>query len=152
MKNKIAIKRVGSPLEITTTSVQYRCDMKEFINSDRIPEMVSLGNNLFLLADEDGRMKKLKHNFYLFLPQRSFPVQTIIGAVAFVRIKPILSVGEIYDYELDSITDADVEFINTILEPETQCRLKEVFLDLYKDEENPEGYWGYCIKEFTFGN
>lgn len=145
--NLIAIKKVGSPIEFTTTSIRYLCDMKKVIGSNYAPEPVPLGNGLVMLADEEGRMKGLKHNFYMWFPKSSFPYQTIIGTVAFVRIKPVNTYGEIYDYEIGELTKDDRVFINSIFDKEFQNKLKTEFIKRYKSEENPKNYWHWQITQ-----
>lgn len=143
--NLIAIKKVGSPIEFTTTPIRYLCDMKKVIGSRYAPETVVLGNGLVMLADEEGRIKGLKHNFYMWFPNSSFPYQTIIGTVAFVRIKPVATIGEIYDYEIGELTKDDRDFINAIFDKSFQNELKTEFIKRYKSEESPENYWDWTI-------
>lgn len=147
IKNKIAIKKVGSPIEFTTTTIKYLCDMKKVVGSKYAPETVPLGNGLVMLADEEGRMKRLKHNFYMWLPKSYTPYQSIIGTVVFVRIKPVNPNEELYDYEIGDLTEADERIINSIFDEVFQNRLKTEFLKRYKNEDNPEGYWNWRITQ-----
>lgn len=148
MGHKIAVKRIGLPISYENTSLKYRCDIKEVIGCEHIPEMVEIANGLFLLADEEGRMKKLKHNFFAFMCRHATQFQTIIGDVVFARFKPVDYLKEIYDYELDDLTESDVKYINALLEKDIQNLLKEQFIKRYKDVDNPVGYWGFTVSTF----
>lgn len=148
MEHKIAIKNIGSPVSFENTSLKYRCDLKKVIGCENIPEMVEISNGLFLLADEEGRMKNLKHNFFAFMPHHSTQFQTITGNAVFARFKPVNGLTEIYDYELDDLTQQDVDFINCLLVEELQNILKERFIKRYKDVDNPVGYWGFTVSTF----
>lgn len=74
--------------------------------------------------------------------------QTIIGDVVFARFKPVDYSKEIYDYELDDLTESDVKYTNALLEEDIQNLLKEQFIRRYKDVDNPVGYWGFTVSTF----
>lgn len=47
------------------------------------------------------------------------------------RRKPVDFIGEIYDYEVDSLKDRDIEYITQLLSNDSQKKYKEIFDSLY---------------------
>ena len=151
---RIAVKEVGKPLQIIETSEQYRMDcVKEFIPDFKQFVWLNSDNTLSLGVDESGLMKKLPVNFLLSMSNAYFPIQKMVGTVVFVRTKPLDTTGTIYDlseeeildallngkplpelkeiedYEVDDLSEADLQFIHNILSEEYQKVLKEKFVD-----------------------
>ena len=59
-----------------------------------------------------------------------FPIQKAVGTVVFVRHKyenPWLK--EIYDFEVDNLTDKDIEYIHKMLDADYQKKLLNAFSD-----------------------
>lgn len=147
MKHKIILKKSNSPtLSIINTKRKYRGDIKELINAERI-EIVWLDDSgLCLLVDEDGYGKDLPHSFFLSFVNSAYPVQTIIGNVVFARLKPLdYSNGDPWDYELDSLTDSDIQTIKQILSDDLQTKYRSMFESLYGDTNKPQNYWGFTF-------
>lgn len=132
-----------SPLE---TKAVYQCDLKSHIGADTLDSVALTNDGLYLFVDGEGHGKGLKHNFFLGFKRNDFPVQTIIGQVLFARLKPLdYSDGEPYDYEIDSITESDIELINKLLAEDLQNVLKEKFIAMYGNVDNPVGYWNFNV-------
>ena len=100
-------------------------------------------NNILLLVDEEGHIKGLPHNFFLSFPNsKHFPVQDIIGTVVFIKTKPLPPLDEeIYDYEVDGLSNEDVELIKKIFTEDNQAKLSKKFDEIYKDRD----YWSPIV-------
>ena len=132
---KIAIKKVGIDLEIIESNKKYRTEtVKEHIGEEYYPEFVYLNRSgtLSLGVNEDGLRLELPTNFLLSVDSPYWPIQKMVGTVVFIRTKPIEGSGEIYDYEIDDLTDKDIETIKHILNKEQQEDLQKQFIDYGK--------------------
>lgn len=130
---KIAIKEVGKDLQIVETDKKYRteCD-KEYTGKDHYVDFVQIGENLLLGVNEDGLALELPINFLLGTTCAHFPIQKMVGTVVFIRTKPVNGWDEIYDYEVDDLTDEDIARIEHILSSLVQSRLRRQFCDYGK--------------------
>ena len=139
---RIAIKKVGEDLQIleTTEKYQRKC-VKSFLGENRCPEFVYLNNNktLSVGVTEDGLLRNLPLNFYMSVNNSYFPVQKMVGTVVFTRVKPLNYDGEeIWDYEIEDLTDKDLELIEKILNDMTQTFLESNFRNI--DPRTPIGF------------
>ena len=82
--------------------------------------------------NEDGLAMELPVNFLLSTTSAHFPIQKMVGTVVFIRTKPVNGWGEIYDYEVDDLTDEDIARIEHILSSLIQSRLRRQFRDYGK--------------------
>lgn len=118
---KIGIKRPTKPLEIIETTQKYRGElMPLIIKGDSVfnrmePIYLSEDKLLMMLADEAGHPKGLPHNFMLETTNPYFPIQEIVGSVLFIRIKQPNYSEELWDYEVDTLTEQDIKIIKSIL-------------------------------------
>lgn len=139
---RIAIKEVGKELQIVETSQIYRTDcVKEFIGAANYPEFVRLNDNatLNLGVHECGLMLNLPVNFYLACNNPFFPVQTMVGTAVFVRTKWVnVLEEEIWDYEVEDLTDEDILIINDLLDKSTQLMLEDQYRQL--NQRTPIGF------------
>ena len=131
---------------LVETKAHYRCDVKDLIKTD-VLEMVKLNDSgLYMLTDEEGFFKKLRHNFFLQFLSPTHPIQTIVGDVIFTRFKPIDYGKESpYDYEIESITEEDIQFINSFLNRKVQEQWKRAFEARHGSQDDPKNYWRYTI-------
>lgn len=138
---RIAVKEVGKELAIVDTEERYRTDCaKKFIGRESTVEFVKInGNGTFSLGvNEDGLALDLPINFLLGMNNPYFPIQKMVGTVVFVRCKyanPYLE--KIWDYEVEDLTDEDIECINLLLGEEYQSALAKKF----KDYGNRAMHW-----------
>ena len=83
-------KEVNNPCEVIDIDCRYVCDVIKAVPELGYIERVPMENNILLLADEEGHIKGLPHNFFLSFPNsKHFPVQDIIGTVVFIKTKPL---------------------------------------------------------------
>lgn len=133
---RIAIKEVGKELVITDTKQKYRSDcVREFVGQDSTVEFVKMNEDgtFALGVNEDGLAMELPTNFLLGTLNPYFPIQKMVGTVVFVRCKYANPyVEEIWDYEVEDLTEDDLECINLILSGEYQKGLAERFKDYGK--------------------
>lgn len=132
---KIGIKRVGQPFEIIETNEKYRSDCARKLIGCKYDEGVWLDSvrTFSLMVDEEGLRKELPTNFLMAMTNPYFPIQKMVGDVVFVRTKPVQSFyEEIWDYEIEDLTQMDVEIIRRILDSDLQKRLNEQFEDYDK--------------------
>lgn len=131
---KIAIKKVGEPLEITETTYKYRTECEKSILKTYADHITLSPDGCFTLSvDETGLMKELPINFYMAMANPDFPIQKIVGTVVFIRCKPVEYNGvEIYDYEVDDLTNNDLLLIEHMLNENVQKKLSENFVDYGK--------------------
>ena len=130
---KIAVKEVGKPLQTVDSTKKYRTNSaKEYIGKDNLVQFVRLNNNdtLFIGVDEDGLLKELPVNFLLSTSNPYFPIQKIVGAVVFVRTKPISGYFSIEDYEIEDLTEEDIGIIEELLSDKVQKTLSLHFFDI----------------------
>ena len=115
---KVLRKRVGAPLEIVETNEKWFLDCaKSFFEEGVHTERVYLEDyRLIMVVDEDGLLKDLPINFLMAMDHHLDPVQKIVGDVVIIRNKAIEHEGEIYDYEVDDICEADIARIDYMLE------------------------------------
>lgn len=131
---KIVVKEPGKPLEIKETSEQYMTDCgKLFIPNGDIRRFV-LYDTVCFLYDDEACYKNLETCFYLFSPALVFPIQEIKGTIVFCRLKPVNPWEEIWDYEVDDLTDEDVKHITEILSIDTMGKLEEYMSNLVKEK------------------
>lgn len=128
MKIKIAIKEPNKPLKIVMIEEKYRTNaVKSFL--DGYAQFVGLDGGKGLLSvgvDEDGLMKQLPTNFYL--STNLFASEKIVGVAVFTRHKYVnVFEQEVYDYELEDLTDEDIESIEKMLGEEYQSKVEEIY-------------------------
>lgn len=130
---RVAVKLVGEPLKIVATHKKYRGDcVKEYIGKDEYIEYLRLSEDgtLSLAANENGLPMELPANFLLSTTSPYFPIQVMVGTIVFVRTKYVnVWEKEIWDYEVEDLTDEDIKCIENILAPERQAELKKRFVD-----------------------
>lgn len=130
---RIAVKEVGKDLVILDTKQKYITNCaKDYIGQDEYPERVHLGPQLGIYVNEDGLRKELPVNFLLETTSPYWPIQKMVGTVVFVRTKPVDPWKEIYDYEVDDLTNWDIERIRHLISEDTQTRLNSRFEDYGK--------------------
>ena len=142
---KIAVKRVGKPLEIVETNQKYRTNaVREYIKVDehKTCEYVCLNSEytFSLGVNEVGLMLELPTNFLIHTSNPYFPIQKMVGTVVFVRTLPLTELDP-YDYEVADLTNDDLNYINSLLSKDYQLKLEEEFDDYGK---------GYAIFEKIF--
>lgn len=138
--SKIAVKEVGKPIWFNNSDKNYRTDSsKEYIGKRSTVQFISLNNNrtLFIGVDEDGLLKELPVNFLLPTPNPYFPIQKIVGTAVFVKTKPLDEYfGETEDFEIEDLTDEDIEIIKQLLSDEVQKTLELQFCDCKRTIKN----------------
>lgn len=126
----IGIKKIGEkPIYIETTE-KYRLKCaKEYLGKYTTIEFANLNNdkNFFVAVDEDGLMKNLPINFLIDMPESAYSIQKIVGTAVFIRQKPVTQYGEIYDYEVEGLTESDQQYIDKLLSTENQHMLNGKF-------------------------
>lgn len=136
MKN-IVIKRVNESREVLNIEKRYVGDLKEYVNADFYPEFVQLSSSgLYCCVDEDGYPKNLDFNIFIPTLNPNYPIQRLVGNVVFYRLKPVNYDGEIYDYEIDNLTEKDLEIINQILDEDEQKRYEKMFNAMYNSVDD----------------
>lgn len=85
-----------------------------------------------MVVDEDGLRKRLPVNFYMPFEGSPYPVQMVVGDVVFIRNKKVDYIGEIPDWEVIDVTQADIDGINNLLDPVNQSMLGMVLRGLYR--------------------
>lgn len=133
---KIAVKAVGEPLKIVETQEIYRTDcVREYVGKDQHIEYVKLsGDDTFSLGvNENGLPMELPVNFLLATKNKYFPVQKMVGTAVFVRTKYAdVYKEEIWDYEVEDLTPADIKYIERLLSSAVQRDLERKFNDYGK--------------------
>lgn len=120
------LKRVGEPPRIVETDKKYRTEaVREFLPDADTQERVYLesGMTFTMVVDEDGLNKELPLNFLMEMASTAYPVQLIVGDVVFVRTKYANAYEELWDYEVEDVTAADVEKVNGYLDGSLQEEL-----------------------------
>ena len=116
---KMILKRVGEPPQIVETDKKYRTEaVREFLPDADTQERVYLeaGMTFTMVVDEDGLNKELPLNFLMEMASTAYPVQLIVGDVVFVRTKYANAYNEeLWDYEVEDVTAADVEKVKGYL-------------------------------------
>ena len=65
----------------------------------------------------------------------------ILGTAVFAKVKPLPFMEEVYDYEVDDLSDDDIELIANILSEDNQKVLSDKFKEIYKDRD----YWSPIV-------
>ena len=129
---KMILKRVREPPQIIETDKKYRTEaVREFLPDADIQERVYLesGMTFTMIVDEDGLNKELPLNFLMEMASAAYPVQLIVGDVVFVRTKYANPYNEeLWDYEVEDVTAADVEKVKGYLDSSLQGELIRKFV------------------------
>lgn len=136
---KVIVKEPGNTPKIVDISAKYRNEAGKLISDDRITnEYVHIKvNELAMIVDEEGLVKRLPLNFFMECNSAVYPVQPIVGTVVFCRYKwenPYYK--ELWDYELMDVTDDDLILVNQMLAPDVQSTLQGRFNDMYRTMYN----------------
>lgn len=125
---KILQKKVGSDIEILSTERKYICDcISDHISDKVFAQRIKIDDNIILVCDEEGIFKNLPANFYLpFFYPESIRVTPIRGDVLFIKQSKNYNMGEIYDYEVEDLTEEDIFKIEAILHEDIQKKLKNI--------------------------
>lgn len=127
---KIAVKEVGKELQIVETSQKYRTGCaKEYTGKEDRAEYVKLNNNgtLVIAVNENGLLHEMPTNFLLATTNPKYPIQKIVGTVAFIRTKYVNPWAT--EIEVEDLTFEDIQLITDILSDEHQSYLQENFTD-----------------------
>lgn len=126
--NRIIIKKPDMPFEVIETGNTYsgECgkliDVNEGITVQRV--YLSKDMTFTMFVDEDGLSKELPLNFFLSVNNPFHPVQAIVGTVVIVRTKYVdIYAEEIWDFEVEDITDDDIKMVEKMLDPTYQNKL-----------------------------
>lgn len=126
------LKRVGEPPQIVETDKKYRAEaVREFLPDADTQDRVYLeaGMTFTMIVDEDGLNKKLPLNFLMEMASTAYPVQLIVGDAVFVRTKYANAYNEeLWDYEVEDVTAADVEKVKGYLDSGLQEELIRKFV------------------------
>lgn len=121
------LKRVGEPPQIVETDKKYRAEaVREFLPNADMQDRVYLeaGMTFTMIVDEDGLNKELPLNFLMEMASTAYPVQLIVGDAVFVRTKYANAYNEeLWDYEVEDVTAADVEKVKGYLDSGLQEEL-----------------------------
>lgn len=130
---RILVKEPGKPVEIKETSERYMSDAgRLYIPNGDIRHFVLYGSVCFLFDDE-ACFKDLERNFILFNPRLIIPVQEIRGTVVGCKLKPVNPLEEIWDYEVDELSDEDIENVSEIFSIEDEEKLEEYIKKIMKE-------------------
>ena len=78
-------------------------------------ERVMIDDNFYMYIDEEGKLKNLDSNFFMFTNNPVYPVDVIVGNAVFIRNKEFDLFEEIWDYETDNITEEDLKLIDKVI-------------------------------------
>lgn len=133
MKHKVIVKLPNKSVEVREVEAEYRCDCKNLVLDDasmiQYVEMpLTAGDSRFcFLCDEEGLIKDLPFNFYM--PSQSpfggMTVEKIVGGAVFIRYRwedPFFK--ELWDFQLEDVTAADVEAIKRIVDADSSVQRK----------------------------
>jgi len=128
---RVLVKKVGKPAEVVEVDFKYRGECAKLISEDKITsEYVHIiPNELAMIVDEDGLPKQLPLNFFMAMDNPIYPIQAIVGNVVFARYKwenPWEK--ELWDFELEDITDEDISIVERFFDESKQRRLGVRFL------------------------
>ncbi len=129
---KVIVKEVGKELVVRDINCKYRNECGDLIEKNITREYVTIKDKeLYMVVDEDGINKNLSLNFLLSTNNPFYPIQIIAGDVVFCRIKwenPWEK--ELYDFELDDITEEDLKEVAELLDVKYQCELATQYFEI----------------------
>lgn len=133
---KIAIKEVGKKLQVIETNIKYRYECcKQFTGKSDPVEFIKLNKDgtFSLGVNENGLPLELPVNFLIGTNNPYYPIQKIVGTVVFVRCKYVdVLKKEIWDYEVEDLTEEDINYIEEMLNEKYQKELEKRFEDYGK--------------------
>lgn len=133
---KILVKEVGKDIQIIDTQEKYRgACVKKYTGKEYGAEFVPLNKEgtLCIGVNEDGLPLDLPTNFLLRMNSPYWPIQKMVGTVVFIRTKYVNPwKEEIWDFEVEDLTEEDMELIEKILSSEYQDILNKCFDDYGK--------------------
>lgn len=112
---KVAFKGIDKPVEIIDVKGQYVGDVARKFLGDVTVERVMIDDNFYMYIDEEGKLKNLDSNFFMFTNNPVYPVDVIVGNAVFIRNKEFDLFEEIWDYETDNITEEDLKLIDKVI-------------------------------------
>lgn len=128
---RMAIKEPGKKIKLVETTEKYRTDAcKVYTGEKHRVEYVRLNQEgtLCMAVNEEGLPLGLETNFYMNMNNPVFPIQRIVGTVCFVRHKYVnVYEEEIWDYEVEDITDEDLKYICNIFTDDYQKETEFLF-------------------------
>lgn len=130
---KMILKRVGELPQVVETDKRYQTEaVREFLPDVDIQQRVYLEDNMrfTMIVDENGLSKNLPLNFLMEMASNVYPVQLIVGDVVFVRTKyadPFEE--ELWDYEVEDVTAADLEKVKGYLAYDLQEKLIRRYME-----------------------
>lgn len=125
---RIAVKEVGQKLKVVETKEKYRSDaVKEFLGKNFYATYVKIepDDTFSYAVIEDGLLRKLPFNFFSEINNTFSAIQPMVGPAVFVRTKKREENED--DYEVTDLTDADILFIQELLDDDNQNELKECY-------------------------
>ena len=133
---RIVVKEPKEDIKIIETTKQYRTEcVKEIIGEKYYLEYITVTADeehmLSLAVIEDGLMRELPPNILISTTSPIFPIQILVGPVVFVKTKyENAYIKDIWDFEVEDITDEDLELIKQMTDFKTQEVLFEAFKEL----------------------
>lgn len=133
---KIIVKKPGEDMRVEVVDAKYRNELSRFFDEGTYLEYVNWGTervpfrrdgeSVFAFAcDDAGLCKDLPTNFYRHTPV--WGVQPIAGTVVFFRYKwEDAHAKELWDYELQDVTEDDVSQIAAYLSERIQLTLRMI--------------------------
>lgn len=112
---KIIVKKPNEKAKVISTDITYVGDLKKLIDCKFYPESVGIVTTGVICAvDEDGYPNKKEFNAFIPTLSLNFPIQRMVGTMVFYRRKPVDFIGEIYDYEVDSLKERSTKKFLTL--------------------------------------
>lgn len=130
---RVVVKEPGKPIEVKETTEKYMTDCGKYFIPDGDIRRLGMFDEVYFLYDDEACYKDLETCFYLFSPRLAIPIQEIKGTIVFCRLKPVSSFEGIWDYEVDEMTDEDIEKSTEILSIDTLEKLKEYVEKVMKE-------------------
>jgi len=133
---KVVVKEPKKNIKVVDINQKYRTDcVKEIIGQNYSIQFVCIEIDtqhiLALGVIEDGLMRNLEPNMFISTTSPVFPVQILVGPVVFVKAKyENAFIKEIWDYEVEDITEEDLELIKQMVDPKVQAILYMKYMAL----------------------
>lgn len=107
---RIAVKRVGYPMEVAYSTLKPWDAMKEHL-PDAMIERYPIGRNILVHLDEEGKLTGQKHNFFILFGRCDLwgrRMEDIVGDVVFMKEHGA-------GYASAGLSDDDLKFIEGII-------------------------------------
>lgn len=114
---RVILKRVGKEMELVETEREFANEVvQDLLGNEIRTERVVAGKHFSMFVDSEGVFKNLPVNFSVYTNNDLLPMYHIQGDVVFIKYSDNYLYEEIWDYEVEDVSEEDIELVKYITE------------------------------------